>query len=154
MFLDVDAHVLISGWDRHFIELMKSYDVVAGKGVPQKPIRPACMFMRTEIAKNYDWRPSEGYKGHRVTPSGYDVAIKAYHTMTVNNVKIKLLDHVKNRYGTHNGEEFVIDNTPVVYHHWHGTHLKERSIDFPGVDLIADKAKLFSKIPWRLSQFF
>lgn len=154
VFLDVDTHVLINGWDEYFLQLMHDYDVVGGKGVPQKPIRPACMFMKTHIAKKYDWTATPGYQGHRVTPNGYDVAIRAYHQMNLANVRIKLIESIPSRYKTCNGEEFIIDGTPVVYHHWHGTHLKERSVDFPDIDLFADKELLFRQIPWRMLQLF
>lgn len=154
MFLDIDCHALTHGWDEYFLALMEIYDVVGGRGVPQKPIRPACMFMRTGIAQQYDWRPTEGYQGHRKTPGGYDVAIKAYHQMLAANVPVRLINSIPSRYKTINGEEWCIDGTPLIYHHWHGSHLKERSVDFPGQDLAADREKLFAQIPWRTFQFF
>ena len=150
MFLDVDCHVLETNWEKPFLDLMENYDVVGGKGVPSKPIRPACMFMKSEIAKKYDWSASKGYKGNRVTPEGYDVAIKAYHQMVKDKIKIKLIESKKNRYGTLNGEEWCIENQPLIYHHWHGSHLKERSEDFPDKDLFADKELLLSKVHWKI----
>jgi glycosyltransferase involved in cell wall biosynthesis len=149
MFMDVDCHVLCHEWDRMFIEQMKDFDIVGGKGVPSKPIRPACMFMKKNLS-NLDWSATKGYQGNRVTPGGYDVAIKAYYQLMANNLKIKLLPSRKNRYDTANGEEWVIDDKSVVYHHWHGSHLHIRQEDFPNVNLIDDKLKLFSKIPWRI----
>lgn len=150
MFLDVDCHVLSHGWEFELIGMMDEFDVIGGKGVPQKPIRPACMFMKTEIAQKYDWCDSPGYKGHRVTPEGTDVAIRAYHQMVSDGVPIHFLDAQKNRYGTLNGEEFVLDNKPLFYHHWHGSHLHERQTDFPNDNLFEDKRLLFSQIPWRI----
>jgi hypothetical protein len=47
----------------------------------------------------------------------------------------------------------MIDNIPLVYHHWSGTWLPVRQQeDFPEfeVDLIKEKEKLFNSIPWRL----
>mgnify|MGYP001011373080 CR=1 FL=1 len=146
MFVDVDCHFLKLGWEQPILKLLESCDVVAGKGVPVKPIRPACMCLKTEIAKKYNWAASPGYKGHRITPTGFDVAIKAYYQMRGDNVKIDYMHPLPNRYGTLNGEEFSINQEPLVYHHWHGTHLKERSVDFPGIDLFADKDKLFKAL--------
>ena len=150
LVLDVDCHVLCHNWHDPFVELMKDYDIVAGKGVQVKPIRPCCMFMKREMAHEYDWRATPGYKGHRVTPEGFDVGIQAYHQMLKDEVKIKLIKPQANRYETLNGEEWCIDDRPLVYHHWHGSHLKERQVDFPHTDLQEDKAKLFGSIPWRM----
>jgi glycosyltransferase involved in cell wall biosynthesis len=149
MFLDVDCHILRHGWEVPLINKMKHYDLLGGKGVSAKPIRPACMFMKKEIGK-YDWCDTKAYGGHRINPSGYDVGILAYYRMQADGCNVGFLDHKKNRYGTLNGEEFAINGIPLVYHHWHGAHLKERQVDFPNSDLFADKAKLFSQIPWRL----
>lgn len=149
MFLDVDAHILCHDWEKPFLEQMERFDVIAGRGVPAKPIRPACMFMKREFS-NYDWRDSEGYKGHRVTPEGTDVAIKAYYNMLKDEVKLGFLESKGNRYGTYTGEEWCINDKPLVYHHWHGAHLTERQVDFPDVDLMAEKDRLFKSVPWRL----
>ena len=151
MFVDVDCHFLCSGWHNPFLKLKESgYLVIGGKGVPEKPIRPACMWISREIAKDYDYRDTPGYKGHRITPKGFDVAIQAYYQMQKDKIPIKLIESCPNRYGTLNGEEFEIDGKSLIYHHWHGTHLMERGIDFPDDDLFYDRDLLFSKIPWRM----
>lgn len=150
LVLDIDCHLLTHNWHEPFIKLMNDYDIVMGKGVQVKPIRPCCMFMKREIAHDYDWRPTPGYKGHRVTPDGFDVGIQAYHKMVEDDLKIKLINPQYNRYETHNGEEWCIGDEALVYHHWHGSHLKERQKDFQLVDLQEDKLKLFSSIPWRM----
>lgn len=149
MFLDCDCHIVKPKWEAAFIGKMKDYDIIGGKGPASKPIRPACMFMKKEIGK-YDWADSQGYRGNRVTPGGYDVAIKAYYKIMADNRKIGFLTSSPNRYGTINGEEWCIDGVPYVYHHWHGSHLKERQEDFPDQDLIEDKNKMLSMIPWHL----
>lgn len=148
LFLDVDCHILCRNWENQFLELMNSYDVIGGKGVPQKPIRPACMFLKSEIAQKYDFSATPGYRGIRGGIEGYDVAIKAYHQMLQDNIKIKLIDSIPSRYNTISGEEWCI-KTPIVYHNWHGTHLKERQVDFVD-DLLENKQKLFNQIPWRV----
>lgn len=151
MFLDIDCHFLCHNWEENFVKTMTEYDVVGGKGPASKPIRPACMFVKKNIATNYDWTATKGFKGNRVTPGGLDVAIKAYHLMLRDNVKINLIDSNKdNRFGTINGEEWEIKKQPVVYHHWHGSTLDIRQEDFPDCDLKKDKDKLFQNIPWRL----
>lgn len=149
MFLDSDCHFLSQKWEAPFVGKMREYVLIGGKGVPSKPIRPACMFMRRDIAKQ-NWADSQGYRGNRNTPGGYDVAIKAYYKIMAEDKPIGFLTAGKNRYGTLNGEEWCIDEVPLVYHHWHGSHLLQRQEDFPEDDLIADKTLLFSKIPWRL----
>ena len=150
MFVDVDCHFLRPRWHESFLRLMEEgYWVVGGKGVLEKPIRPACMWLTKEIAGDYDYRDTPGYKGHRVTPKGFDVAIQAYYQMRKDDIPIKLIESGPNRYGTLNGEEWEIDGKPLLYHHWHGTHLMERGVDFPDDDLFYDKQLLFSKIPWR-----
>lgn len=149
MFLDVDCHFLAQSWEPHFLSKMKEFDIIGGRGVATKPIRPACMFMKKEIGA-YDWCDTRAYGGHRKTPEGYDVAILAYYRMSANKVRIGFLDRRPNRYYTLNGEEWAINGVPLVYHHWHGSHLAERQVDFPHSDLLADKAKLFSQIPWRI----
>jgi glycosyltransferase involved in cell wall biosynthesis len=148
MFLDVDTHILCHNWEEPFLKMMEEFDVVGGRGVPAKPIRPACMFMKREFSF-YDWRASEGYKGERGEIQGFDVAIQAYHQMLKDGVRIKLLEHIPSRYETIVGEEFCIDGVPICYHHWHGSHIKERQIDFPNCDLTENKELLFSQIPWR-----
>lgn len=148
MFLDIDCHILKRGWDQKFLKAIEGFHVVGGRGVPEKPIRPACMMLQTSTGKLYDFRDTPGYKGHRVTPDGYDVAVKAYYDMISFGAKIKLIDSIGNRYGTLNGEEWCIDDEPLIYHHWHGSHLTERQVDFEA-DLKQDKDRLFSQIPWR-----
>lgn len=148
MFLDSDCHIIKPRWDNYFLKKMTDYDLLAGKGVPSKPVRPACIFMRTQLG-NYDWTASEGYKGNRLTTGGYDVGIQAYYKIMADRFRIGFIEGKKNSYGTLNGEEFCIDETPLVYHHWHGSHLEQRKDDFPDHDLITDKNLLFSKIPWR-----
>lgn len=149
MFLDVDCHIVAHNWDQYFIESMKKYDIIGAKGVASKPIRPACLFMKRNLA-NYDWSPSEGFAGNRLTPGGYDVAIRAYYKIMADGFNVGFTDSTKNRYETTNGEEYVINDVPLIYHHWSGTWLKTRQQDFPDVDLIEDKQKLFNKIPWRI----
>lgn len=149
MFLDVDCHFLREGWERAFKSLMYEFDIVGGRGVEVKPIRPACMFMKPYVATHYDWRATDGYKGHRVTPEGTDVAIAAYHKMREDKLSLGFLDSIPSRYHTLNGEEWCVYGKPYVYHHWHGSHLKERQVDFPDNDLFDDKNRLFSQIPWR-----
>ncbi|MHA2428252.1 MAG: glycosyltransferase family 2 protein [Candidatus Hermodarchaeia archaeon] len=149
MFLDVDCHILCHNWEPPFLAEMEKYDLIGGRGVASKPIRPACMFMKQELGK-YNWADTTAYKGHRYTPEGFDVAVRAYYQIVSDGFPVGFLEPQKNRYGTVNGEEWCINGVPLVYHHWHGAHLKERSVDFPNTDLFADKAKLFSKIPWRL----
>ena len=63
---------------------------------------------------------------------------------------IGFMPTIKNRYGTINGEEFTLDEKPLIYHHWHGTSLHIRECDFPDIDLYEDKNKLIKNIPWRL----
>jgi hypothetical protein len=106
--------------------------------------------MRTKDARLYDWRATPGYKGHRITPDGYDVGVKAYLEMVFEGKNIKFMEvHKPSRYLTANGEEYKLqDYNDIVYHHWHGTHLRQRQVDYPEVDLIADKKKLFGLIPW------
>lgn len=147
MFLDVDAHILCHDWEEPFLGMMNQFDVIGGRGVPVKPIRPACMFMKKEFS-GYDWRPSDGYKGHRVTPKGTDVAIRAFYQMQTEGVRIGFLESIQNRYKTHTGEEWCIDGKPLIYHHWHGSHLTERQVDFT-IDLQSEKEKLFKSIIWR-----
>ena len=149
MFLDVDCHIVCHNWEQYFIESMRKYDLIGGKGVPSKPIRPACLFMKKDLA-SYDWCPSEGFAGNRATPGGYDVAIKAYYKIMADGFNIGFMQSKENRYGTINGEEYTINDNPLVYHHWSGTWLDKRQEDFPEHDLKKDKDLLFNKIPWRI----
>lgn len=148
-FFDVDCHILTHRWEVPFLKRMDKFSLVGAKGVPAKPIRPACIFMKKSIGK-YDWCDTLNYQGHRVTPSGFDVGIKAYYQIMADGHNVEFMGSKPNRYGTLNGEEWTLDDVPVVYHHWHGSHLKERKVDFPNDDLEADKLKLFSKISWRI----
>lgn len=149
MFVDVDCHFLHHNWEVPFITRIKRYDLIGGRGVPSKPIRPACMFMKKELGK-YDWRNTQDYKGNRLTPEGYDVAILAYHQIVADRHPVGFLESKKSRYDTHHGEEWCLDDIPLVYHHWSGTWLTERQKDCPEIDLLEDKKKLFARIPWRL----
>lgn len=149
MFLDVDCHVLCHGWEQPFLKLMQEFDVIGGKGVPAKPIRPACLCLKQSLAKEYDWQATKGYCGERGGVPGFDVAIKAYHQMLEENRSVKLLEPHKSHYKTVKGEEYEIDGKRLVYHNWSSTYLKIRQHDFPNNDLFEDKKMLFSKIPWR-----
>ena len=150
MFLDVDCHILCHQWETKFVRSMKQYDLIGGRGPASKPIRPACMFMKKMLAVRHDWSATEGYKGNRVTPGGFDVAIKAFHHMVSEGVPIGFMESAKNRFGTANGEEWCLDGQPLVYHHWHGSSLEIRKEDFPDIDLEEDKQKLFDRVPWRI----
>lgn len=147
--LDSDCHFLRANWEQDLIDVLQGADLAAGKGVPEKPIRAACMFMKLKTGLQYDWQDTPGYKGHRVTPDGFDVAISAYHQMIREGKSVFFLKSMPNRYGTKNGEEWSVKQHPFLYHHWHGSHLKERAVDFPNFDLNTDKTKLLSMIPWR-----
>lgn len=149
MFVDVDTHFLLHGWDEVLLQAISGYDVIFGRGVAVKPVRPACMFLKTSVAKRYDWRSTPGYKGHRITPEGFDVGVQAYYQIKADGLPHSFFSNQTNRYGTANGEEFCWDWTPFIYHHWHGSHLEQRQVDFPAVDLMADKQHLFESIPWR-----
>lgn len=144
LFLDVDTHFVQHGWDEVLTNLK---GVIVAKGVPVKPIRPAFLLTTKDIAASYDWAPTPGYQGHRITPTGFDVAIKAFYEMSGDGIEIQYLNSFPNRYDTLTGEEWGFD-TPFIYHHWHGSHLKERQVDFQQ-DLMKEKEKLFNQIPWR-----
>jgi glycosyltransferase involved in cell wall biosynthesis len=146
LFLDIDCHILTYGWEAAFLRALESLDVIGGEGVPAKPIRPACMFLPTEIARRYDWKDTPGYRGHRITPEGFDVAIQAYYRMLADGLKIGFFDWMPNRYNTINGEEWGLDGTAYCYHHWSGTYLEARQKDFPDQDLAADKVHLFTQL--------
>lgn len=152
LILDIDCHFLSAGWERLFLRNLEGNHVVTVPGSEAKPIRPACLFMRRSAATNYDWRSTPGYKGHRVTPGGYDVGIVAYHEMVAAGLPIKFMGIVgkkQGRYPTINGEEYSLNGQSLIYHHWHGTHLEYRQVDYPEADLIADRELLFKSIPWR-----
>jgi hypothetical protein len=149
MFVDVDTHFTLHGWDEMLLKAIVGLDAIFGRGVPTKPVRPACMFMKTTVAQWYRWEATPGYKGHRVTPEGRDVGVTAYYEIDAHDRPYEFFETIPNRYGTANGEEFCWDGKPFIYHHWHGTHLAARQVDFPSVDLLADKQKLFDSIPWR-----
>jgi glycosyltransferase involved in cell wall biosynthesis len=121
LILDIDCHIL-DYWEEDFFSQRE--DVIVAKGPPEKPIRPACMFLKRSIleADNYDFRTTPNYHGVRKTPEGYDVGILAYYKMVKNGVTFKFLNSFKNRYGTHTGEEWGLEK-PLFYHHWHGTSI-------------------------------
>ena len=151
LFLDIDCHILKEGWEKAFLfkarHKLRDADIIAASGPPEKPLRPACMFMKREIAIQYDYMPTEGYKGHRETPEGFDVAIKAYHKMVADGLTFQWMESFPNRYGTATGEEWGLDGEPIIYHHWHGSHIHEsdRIKDFPGINLQEEKSRLFEK---------
>ncbi len=151
LILDVDCHILCHNWENQFLELINDYDVIGGMGVPRKPIRPACMFLKSEIAQKYDLSATPGYAGIRGDVPGFDVAIQAYYKMLDDNIKIKLIESIPSRYQTISGEEWCL-KTPVVYHHWSGPsmHLECRKNDYFGQSLENNKQKLFNQIPWRI----
>lgn len=149
LILDVDCHFLRPGWEGYFLNAIRDAHCVTVQGTPEKPIRPACCFLRTEDAKRYDWRATPGYKGHRVTPEGFDVGIIAYRQMVANGLEVRFMETTRaNRYATKTGEEYGLSGEWLLYHHWHGTHLPARQIDYPH-DLIEDKDRLFNNLPWK-----
>lgn len=149
LFLDIDSHIVSHDWEMRFINKMNDFDLIGARGSQHKPIRPACMFFKKELIK-YDWNDTSGYRGNRVTPEGFDVAIKAHHKIIADGFRVGYMDCIKNKYDTVNGELYCLDNKPIAYHHWSATWLDVRQDDFPDVDLQKDKEKLFQNIPWRL----
>ena len=152
LVLDIDCHFLHGGWETAFQRALEGHHVVTVPGSEAKPLRPACMFMKTSVARGYDWRSTPGYQGHRVTPDGFDVGIIAYHEMVAAGLPIRWMEIIgkkAGRYPTINGEEYALMGIPYFYHHWHGTHLEYRQKDYPDVDLAADKELLFRSIPWK-----
>lgn len=157
LILDIDCHFLAAGWEDRFRRVLhQPYEPpycisVAGSDV--KPLRPACVFMKTEDARKYDWRATPGYQGHRITPDGFDVGIQAYHQMVKEGRQFYWMEKCEqglSRYDTLTGEEYGFGSLPLIYHHWHGTHIQERNkVDYVEHDLASEKAKLFSRIPWR-----
>lgn len=150
--LDIDCHILAPGWEDAFLAAYEGHHCLTVQGSKEKPIRPACLFMKTKDARQYDWRASPGYRGHRITPDGYDVAIGAYHQMMEEVRSIRFLESAKSgRYTDreNTGEEYGIDGIPYVYHHWHGTHLKARTADYPHLELQSLKEEVLHNIPWR-----
>lgn len=144
LILDADCHMLSKTWQADLLGAIDGSHAVTVPGSASKPLRPAFVFMRLADALTYDWRATPGYRGHRVTPEGFDVGVLAYHRMTGEGKVIRWMDVVKpSRYHTLNGEEYGLDGVPLAYHHWHGTHLAERAGDYPGQDLFADRDKLF-----------
>ncbi len=146
LILDIDCHLLCHAWQSHFLNAASYHDVITVAGTSQKPIRPACVFMKTKEARQRNWSATPGYRGVRVTPEGSDVGILAYHAMKDAGLSFKFMDIVKpSRYGTLNGEEYALNGKNIVYHHWHGSHLIDRAYDYPDHDLILDKELLFRK---------
>lgn len=144
LLLDVDCHFLYPNFDKLLI--CQKEDIITVPGTIKKPIRPAFLFSKKELIENYDFNSSLNYKGNRITPDGYDVGILAYYKMLEENRTFFWMNKKKNRYKTLNGEEYCINDISIVYHHWHGSHLKERQIDFPNDNLIEDKEKFMTKI--------
>lgn len=144
LLLDVDCHFLCHDFDKMLIS--KKEDIITVPGTIKKPIRPAFFFSKKDIIKNYNFNSTLNYKGNRITPNGYDVGILAYYKMLEDNRTFFWMDKKPNRYQTLNGEEWCIEDVPIVYHHWHGSHLKERQVDFPNNDLIKDKETFMRKI--------
>ncbi len=147
LVLDIDCHIMSESWENLFLDYINNADFIAVKGNEIKPIRPACMFMKREFGLDHDFNTTANYKGNRVTPTGKDVGILAYMQMIRQERKIKFLETSKSKYGTLNGEEYKINRTSLVYHHWHGSHLKLRQIDYKE-DLESDKRKLFTRLNW------
>ncbi len=147
LILDSDCHFLQPGWEQVFRTCLENHDCLTVAGPPQKPLRPACCFMKHADAILYDWRATAGYQGHRITPEGFDVGIVAYHQMKAKNCSFYFMEIGSNRYGTRTGEEYGIDGKMYIYHHWHGSHLADRQYDYD-IDLQHEKNLLFQKIPW------
>jgi glycosyltransferase involved in cell wall biosynthesis len=144
LILDSDCHFLSKDFDQLILKEMQNCDVLAVPGSIEKPIRASCLCIKKEIAINYDFKSTPDYKGHRITPHGYDTAILAYYKMLQEKREIKWFDTIKpNRYKTLNGEEYALNNKSMIYHHWHGSHLTERQVDFKE-DLQKDKEFLFN----------
>ena len=142
LLLDIDCH-LLTNWEEEFLKY-KDF-IVAPAGPPQKPLRVACLFAETDKIRHYDFMSTPGYKGHRVTPDGFDVGIAAYHQMAKDGLEFKWMDTTPGRYGPERSEEYGLDKKPLVYHYWHGTHLNEsdRQKDFEH-DLVNEKEIFFN----------
>jgi hypothetical protein len=144
MFLDVSCHILKSQWEIQFIKSMEKYDFLGVKGTSLNPIKSKCMFMKKNLGK-YDWCATEvKSKNSKI----YDVGIKAYYKIMADGYNIGFMSTCNNRYKTNNGEEFVLNETPLIYHHYCEHDLNEKKECFPENE--KDKKSLFEKIPWRL----
>lgn len=149
--LDIDCHFVYKNWE----DEVSKYEIVAGKGVTVKPLRPSCVFIKTKLAQTYDWRATPGYKGHLITPNGFDVGILAYHQMVKENRKIHWMIAHSSRYKTNHSEEWHLDGKSIIYHHWHGSHLKERQKeDYPNENLWENKIKLFKQFPYLFNKLY
>ena len=142
LVVDVDCHFVNTNWQESFLKY-KSFDIITVNGPPVKPLRPACLFGKTELLKKYDFQPTPGYKG--LPEQGFDVGIKAYYEMIEDGLKFKWMKVTKGRYGPARSEEYGFEE-PLVYHYWHGSHLHEpdRQKEFPEIDLIREKELFLS----------
>lgn len=143
LILDIDCHVLIAGWEELFLKYKDS--ILSPVGHPEKPMRVACLFGRTETLKKYDFCCTFGYKG--LPSQGFDVGISAYYKMLDDGVKFHWMDTSTGRYGPTRSEEYGIDKIPIIYHYWHGSHCfeKDRQKEFSH-DLIMEKDNFIGQI--------
>jgi len=156
LFLDVDCHLLTSGWEDLFLKYIKNHKVIVAPGVKEKPIRPACLFMRKEDAEAFDFSSTPGYRGVRGNIPGYDVAIRAFYQMVEKGFNFKFMDVFPGRYGPKRSEEYGLDGKPICFHYWHGSAtqltienkyaLDARKKDFPDIDLLKEKEDFFKEI--------
>lgn len=98
MIIDSDIHFLKHHWDKQFLDNIENFEAIIPNTIQK---RPACWFIRKEVAIQYNWETNN------------------YQKMLNNKIKFTFLRSFPNSYGTHSGEELGFQE-PLLYHHWQG----------------------------------
>lgn len=149
LIFDSDIHVIREGWDERVRAILEEHELLALQPNSSKPIRGGFGGGRTALLKGCDFRASVGYRGVRKTPQLYDTGMRAAQKLLAAGHKTAFLAcRPDQNIGTKTGEEILVDDTAIAYHHWHGSHLTYRQKDFPQNNLILEAEKVFRHYSW------
>lgn len=123
---DIDAHVLLPGFDTKIIEYYNEVNgkdpngklkMIVGEGGQLKPARPCCMFFEKDffIENNLSFEPRDldGVK--------FDVGVHSYFRTLSLGFKVEFFKYAKAKYDGVRGNDYLFNGQRFCYHHWYGT---------------------------------
>lgn len=148
--LDIDAHILNSGWEEALIsEKEPSVELVGAAGDALKPFRPCVSFFERDyfISRGHSFEnvPVTCKGGFMTIDVGVFFALRTLH----DGYKAKRIEVGDSVYKNVWGDSYYINNKPYFYHNWYGTRFMAGDEVIDGLrreDFLRAKDNLFKQI--------
>lgn len=125
LLLDIDAHVMLKGWNTWIMAFKKDrWDVgvrlMAGEGGLLKPVRPCVMLFERDYFlsdENFTFQAQE-FRGAK-----FDVGVLFASQVLSRGDAVQIFPYAKSSYPDTIGNDFrtELGGLPFVFHHWYGT---------------------------------